>query len=405
MNKVALVVGATGTAGNGVVDHLLSTEEWEVIAISRNIKTSNQKNLKTIQINLLDAKDLEEKLKGIPVTHLYYTAMERDYAFKALKIGLSVKLMKFFLLLARFFLPLINILIKLGLKDLYFNSIDFMSGSADPDNTNFKMLQNIINVLEKNNPSLKSVSLVSGGKYYGVHLGPNLNPQWKTPFEENDPRYHEGGRNYYYKMEDFLQNKAKVKNWNWTIIRPNFIIGFSENAPYNLGLTMAIYAFILKELNMPLIFPGDLKTFNASWEICSAKGLGRIFEWGIEKNEVFNYTSGRPFKWKDIWPKLGKYFEMEIEIRENGFSVINFFKKNGSSWEKVVKKHNLKCYKVHELVNPSFFENSMVLDWDVIYSMEKAKKFGFIEEEEPSQIFFDLFNNLKERNIIPKSNK
>ena len=39
MNKVALVVGATGTAGNGVVDHLLSTEEWEVIAISRNIKT------------------------------------------------------------------------------------------------------------------------------------------------------------------------------------------------------------------------------------------------------------------------------------------------------------------------------------------------------------------------------
>ena len=143
MNKVALVVGATGTAGNGVVDHLLSTEEWEVIAISRNIKMQNHKNLKTIQVNLLDTKDLEEKLKGVPVTHLYYTAMERDYAFKSLKIGLSVKLMKFFLLLARLFLPLINILIKLGLKDLYFNSIDFMSGSADPDNTNFKMLQNI----------------------------------------------------------------------------------------------------------------------------------------------------------------------------------------------------------------------------------------------------------------------
>ena len=100
-----------------------------------------------------------------------------------------------------------------------------------------------------------------------------------------------------------------------------------------------------------------------------------------------------------------KYFEMEIEIRKTGFSVINFFKKNGSCWEKVVKKNNLKSYKVHELVNPSFFENSMVLDWDVIYSMEKAKKLGFIEEEEPSQIFFDLFNNLKERNIIPKTIK
>ena len=59
--------------------------------------------------------------------------------------------------------------------------------------------------------------------------------------------------------------------------------------------------------------------------------------------------------------------------------------------------------EAEENTNPSFFENSMVLDWDVIYSMEKAKKFGFTEEEEPSQLFIDLFNNLKERKVIPSA--
>jgi predicted RNA-binding protein (virulence factor B family) len=152
---------------------------------------------------------------------------------------------------------------------------------------------------------------------------------------------------------------------------------------------------------MPLIFPGDTKTYNASWEICSAKGLGKIFEWGIEKNEVFNYTSGNPFKWKDVWPKLGKYFDMEIEVKKRGFSIVKFFNKNGGHWQQIVKKYDLKNYEIDELVNPSFFESSMILDWDVIYSMEKAKRFGFNEEEEPTQIFIDLFNNLKERKVIP----
>ena len=118
---MALVVGATGTAGHGVVDHLLSTEEWDVIAISRNIKDSHQKNLKTIQVDLLNPKDLKLKLKGIPITHLYYTAMERSYAFKSLKIAFSVQFIKFSLRVAKFFLPLI-----MGpvLKKLYFNDFN-----------------------------------------------------------------------------------------------------------------------------------------------------------------------------------------------------------------------------------------------------------------------------------------
>ena len=198
---MALVVGATGTAGHGVVDHLLSTEEWDVIAISRNIKISHQKNLKTIQVDLLNIKDIEVKLKGIPITHLYYTAMERNYAFKSLEIGINVQLVKILLRFTRLFLPLMKILMVPILKNLYFNSIDFMSGSADPKNANLKMLQNIINFLENNTPTLKNISLVSGGKYYGVHLGPCLHQNWKIPFKEDDPRYHGSGRNYYYKIE------------------------------------------------------------------------------------------------------------------------------------------------------------------------------------------------------------
>ncbi len=399
--KVALVVGATGTAGYGVVDYLLGKDSWQVLALSRTIKEDHKKNLVTIKGDLLEPKSLESQLKGYEVTHLFYVAMERGYASKSLKLFFGVRFIKFWLRITRSFLPLINFLLIPPLRGFYFNFIDKLGGASDPDQKNSRMFQNIVHVLEKTSSSLSHIALISGGKYYGIHLGPGLNPKWKVPFEEDDPRYYEG-KNYYFKMEDFLKKRAQEKGYNWTVLRTNFIIGFSEGSPYNLGLSLAIYAVLLKELELPLIFPGDRKTYKATWEICSSTGLGQMFEWAVEKNEVFNYTSGCPFSWEEVWPNLAEYFGMKPLLKEQGFSCHKFFKENGHFWENISNRHNLKGYKINELVSPDFIDNSMVLDWNVVYSMEKAKKYGYLDEEDPSKIFLDLFNSLKERRIIPR---
>ena len=44
--KVALIAGATGTAGYGVTSYLLSKDDWQVLALSRTIKENDKKKPK-----------------------------------------------------------------------------------------------------------------------------------------------------------------------------------------------------------------------------------------------------------------------------------------------------------------------------------------------------------------------
>lgn len=41
-------------------------------------------------------------------------------------------------------------------------------------------------------------------------------------------RYEDKGENFYYPQEDFLSTLAAKRSWNWNIIRPNAIIGYTS---------------------------------------------------------------------------------------------------------------------------------------------------------------------------------
>lgn len=40
-------------------------------------------------------------------------------------------------------------------------------------------------------------------------------------------RYEDHGENFYYKQEDLLFDLAAKRTWDWNVIRPNAIIGFT----------------------------------------------------------------------------------------------------------------------------------------------------------------------------------
>lgn len=62
----------------------------------------------------------------------------------------------------------------------------------------------------------------NGFQHYGVHLGPV-----EVPVHEGMQRYDDRGENFYYKQEDFLFDLAGKRNWDWNIIRPHAIVGFT----------------------------------------------------------------------------------------------------------------------------------------------------------------------------------
>lgn len=47
------------------------------------------------------------------------------------------------------------------------------------------------------------------------------------------PRW-EDGINFYYPQEDYLKEKSISRKWDYNIIRPNAIIGFTPGCKYSL---------------------------------------------------------------------------------------------------------------------------------------------------------------------------
>lgn len=82
------------------------------------------------------------------------------------------------------------------------------------------------------------------------------------------------------------------------------------------ALTLAIYILCCKENGKVPVFPGNKFFFNSVDDSSYAPSLADMSVWASTgehtKNEAFNHTNGDVIVWKYFWPKLGKYFGVEV---------------------------------------------------------------------------------------------
>src|ERR1700688_4263198 len=153
MQNKAVVVGALGVIGRYILGRLGEGRDWQVIGLSRR-KEPDRPRYRHVAVDLLDAKDTERKLAELTdVTHVFYAAFQATSEIAssfALNTGPN--------------------------REMLVNSVTAINGAAR---------------------HLKRVVLVTGTKYYGVHLGP-----LKTPMRETDPRHMPP--NYYFDQIDWL---------------------------------------------------------------------------------------------------------------------------------------------------------------------------------------------------------
>jgi len=257
--------------------------------------------------------------------------------------------------------------------------------------------------------TLKYIYLQTGTKYYGMHLGPSKG--YITPSYENNPRLKEP--NFYYDLESYL-TKEVGNSWTYNISRPPCIIGFTVKTSMNFGVSLAVYACVMKELGKRLIFPYSETCYHAQREFVDAKLLVRFILWmtpdnpreGEHKvpisNEIFNITNGDTCRMEILWPKIAQYFGMETELSPQPFNVAKFMKDKGHIWDKVVEKHNLKKYSITDLATFDFMHFILSREWDDCTSIQKAIECGFNDSEDTEKTFFNFFDGLKNLNIIPK---
>src|SRR5579859_764403 len=347
--KVALVVGAQGVIGRNLITHLATLPDWDVIGLSRRGGESIDK-VRYRAVDLLNRDECREKLSGLTeVTHIFYAAYQERPTWAEL---------------------------------------------VPP---NLAMLANVIEAVEPIAPDLQHVSLMQGYKVYGAHLGP-----FKTPARESDAGHMPPEFNVDQQM--YLEQRQLGKAWSWSAIRPSVVCGFALGNPMNLAMVIAVYATISKELGLPLRFPGKPGAYTSLLEMTDAGMLARATVWaatdGRCANQAFNINNGDLFRWSELWPKIARFFELEV-APPLPMSLAVVMADKEPLWNNMSEKYGLERHSYQEVSSWSFGDFVFSWDYDMFADGSKARRFGFHEYIDTEAMFLDIFEDFRRRNVIP----
>ncbi|MEJ2903096.1 SDR family oxidoreductase [Pedobacter panaciterrae] len=348
--KTALVVGANGIIGTNLINYLEELGTWDIIGLSRRGGTSTKK-IRYIAVDLLDPASCIAQLSSLSdVTHIFYAAYQDRASWAEL---------------------------------------------VEP---NLAMLVNVLTAIEPVAANLEHVSLMQGYKVYGAHLGP-----FKTPAKESDAGHMPPEFNV--DQQNFLEKQQVNKRWTWSAIRPSVVGGTSTGNPMNLAMVIAVFATISKKLGIPLRFPGKLGAYDKLMEMTDAGLLAKATVWAATNpqcaNQAFNINNGDLFRWNELWPKIAVYFNMEVAAPLQ-MPLQTVMADKEELWKSLQEEHGLN-YNYKDLSSWAFGDFVFSWDYDFFADGTKARRMGFHEFIDTEKMFYDLFDEMRRKKIIPKT--
>ncbi|MBD0677968.1 MULTISPECIES: SDR family oxidoreductase [Pseudomonas] len=343
---VALVVGSSGIIGSALVDTLFSAPEWSV----RALRKTNLPGVEAIDCDLSDAKATRLALEAASdTTHVFYAALQTDPEL------------------------------------------------ARESEINTVMLRNVLDGLKANGAPLQRVVHYQGAKVYGVHLGASV-----APFYEDDPRH--VAANFYYAQEDLLRERQVSDGLDWSILRPDVVVGDIAGNPMNIAMVIGVFAALSKQAGVPLRFPGSMRTYReVVAQLTDAHWLARASLWAAlaptARNEAFNLV-GEPFRWERIWIKIAEALNMEVATPQP-FSLAKHMPGKAKDWERLATEHELSTLPYDKLVGWPFGDFIFNTGFDMISDMNKIRRAGFTEVVNNEEIMVDALKWLAEKGFLP----
>ena len=346
--KTALIAGGSGLIGRRIADQLCAAGGWNVIGLARRPHSAS--TMRWIAVDLNDIEDCRRRFGGLhEVTHVFYAA--------------------------RF---------------------DHPEGMPESVEINAAMLVNLVTVIEPV-AKLRHVHAVHGSKYYGHQLGPV-----PVPLTEESPRAN--NRNYYFEQEDFLRAQSRGKSWTFSTSRPHAFVDPAIDHPRSIGLVIAVYAMVQRELGLALDFPGTGQGFQVHTQFTDLGLLARAAVWMAEEprcaNQGFNVVNGDFPRWADLWPQFAANFGMRAGAPRN-IRLADYMADKGAVWDSLVKQYGLRPTKLDTIALWAYGDYQLRPEWDIKSSMTKARALGFGEALDSGAIFAQHFAHYRAAKIIP----
>ncbi|MEY3630236.1 MAG: hypothetical protein RLY91_2002 [Pseudomonadota bacterium] len=348
-SRLTLIAGATGQIGSSVGTHLFEQRGWNPLGLARTPRQDAPYPM--LALDLTDAKDCAIKIAELQnVTHVLYAAR-----------------------------------------------YDHFGGELESRETNVRMLENLLKALDPVSANLQHIHLVHGTKYYGHTV-----QERRTPYQEDDAC---GNFNsFYYEQQCMLEQRQRGKAWSWSISRPHAFCNYRIDEPRNMILILGLYASILRELGLPLVYPGTERSYRAKTQFSWLPTLARAATWMMTDercaNQAYNIVNGDPMSWSQLWPIFASYFNMECGAPQDS-SFAEFARQHAQTWSVMTNKYGLQRSDLETLAQWPYGDYVMSLQWDVVSDMSKAARDGFTERVNTPNMWLEGFDFFRSKKIIP----
>lgn len=342
MSRVALVAGSGGIIGKALLEEIGRTPDWRGLALAREGGD--------VSADLTDAEATRTALaEARETTHLFYAAYAPG------------------------------------------------GGLAEEDRVNSAMLRNLLDGLASVGAALERVVLYQGAKVYGVHLGPVPSPF----YEDDNPR--PIGPNFYFSQEDELRRRANAGGPEWTILRPDVILGDAGGNAMNIATVIGAYAALTKADGAAFRFPGSLKVYDHCLaQFTDAHALARASLWAATadaaRGQAFNYVHA-PFRWRRMWEKAAAHFRLETG-EPIPFPLANHMPALEPAWRRIAGDLVQPDYA--KAVGWGFGDFVFGSAFDVLSDTTKIRLAGFAETVDPADALIAAIDRQVAARILPK---
>jgi len=349
----ALIVGATGLSGRYAARHLRA-KGWHISTLSRGTPLDTVSD-RHVAVDLMDASTAVAALAPLgDITHVFLCIWSMQ------------------------------------------------ANEAENVRVNRQMLANLFAGLPRG--PLRHIALVTGLKHY---LGPfeaYASGKPYTPFLESQPRL--PGLNFYYDQEDVVFAEASRRNVTWSVHRPHTMIGVALGNAMNMGVTLAVYASICKATGRPFVFPGSTEQYNATIDVTDAGILAEQLYWAVSTPEAanlpFNIVNGDVFRWTWLWARIADYFELPVAPHPGRPTpLVEQMHDAGPIWQDLVAQHGLAQWEVGKLASWWHTDADLGRTMECFTDMTNSRTLGFVGYRSTPQSFYAVFDELRERRIIP----
>lgn len=293
-----LIAGASGMVGGAAVDYFSGLADWDVVAISRHPPSRAAAGVTHLPVDLTDAAACREAFGAMhDVTHVFYAAVNEDRG-------------------------------------------QLVAGWSDEHqiDRNARMLSNLFDPLIAAARAFRHITLIHGGKAYGVHL-PGV--KLPIPLREDLPRA--PADNFYYHQHDYIAAKQAGQDWGWTIFRPTTVVGPAIGANMNPFLVLLVFAALRREAGLALPVPSGRSTLT---DVTEARLIADASAWVAASpaahNQIFNVNNGDLFSLHDMFPIVAAALDMPIG--EGGpFDINAEIDRLAHLWPGMVRKYGLRA--------------------------------------------------------------